>query len=397
MILVTVQTPTAQNENRAPLRPLWTGWPRRPPLGVSRRRSGALDWKEHSVTDPQWKTSAARLALRTRCAVSRRFSKAPTAFPSSLRPLAPRTATMALAGSSANAGQDLHVRIGSPSVTPCWRVPKCEQATAYIDRDILFIESIRARARTLLPFASRGPTIAPRGRAAPFWGSSCPPGECELAGEKLFRVPRARFANPRVLAKSPFRELAFRKVGKAREHATSTGSTSTTSISSSGQDGSPSRRRYRWRRPATCYRDSGFQACIPAPCSFPSAFLRAHRSAVELGRSFVVRSIRRTTPRCCSSGKGSATVARRPEAPILFGAVSISPEYRRVAQPDDAYLSDRAAHELARLWPRRKFPDRTPRNQQISDCRRAADIEDLSLSIGIEDDGKGVPVLILNT
>lgn len=59
-------------------------------------------------------------------------------------------------------------------------------------------------------------------------------------------------------------------------------------------------------------------------------------------------------------------VGSRPEAPVLFGAVSISPEYRAASRSlMTAYLSDRASHELARLVaPRRKFRDRTPGNRQ---------------------------------
>jgi hypothetical protein len=121
--------------------------------------------------------------------------------------------------------------------------------------------------------------------------------------------------------------------------------------------------------------------------------------AVELGRSFVVPEYQKNYAALLLLWKGAArAVGRRPEAPVLFGAVSISPEYRAASRSlMAAYLSDRASHELARLVaPRRKFRDRTPRNRQIKRfAAAAADIEDLSLSIAdIEDDGKGVPVLI---
>ena len=89
---------------------------------------------------------------------------------------------------------------------------------------------------------------------------------------------------------------------------------------------------------------------------------------------------------------------RRPEAPVLFGAVSISQAYREASRGLMAsYLSGRASHELAPLVaPLTRFRDPSRRNPQIKQfAALVADIEDLSLSIAdIESDGRGVPVLI---
>ena len=81
--------------------------------------------------------------------------------------------------------------------------------------------------------------------------------------------------------------------------------------------------------------------------------------AVELGRSFVVPEYQKNYAALLLLWKGiTRAVERRPEAPVLFGAVSISPEYRAASRSlMAAYLSDRASHELAGLVaPRKKIP-----------------------------------------
>jgi hypothetical protein len=91
-------------------------------------------------------------------------------------------------------------------------------------------------------------------------------------------------------------------------------------------------------------------------------------------------------------------VERRPQAPVLFGAVSISNRYRAASRGLIVnYLSECASHELARfVQPRRRYRHPAIRDGQIKRfATLAADIEDVSLSIAdIEDDAKGVPVLL---
>lgn len=132
---------------------------------------------------------------------------------------------------------------------------------------------------------------------------------------------------------------------------------------------------------------------------FKPQFFERLGPAVELGRSFVLPQYQKSYASLFLLWKGIIQfVRRRPEAPVLFGAVSISQAYRDASRGLIAtYLSDRASHELAHLVaPRTKFRDSSRRNPQIKHfASLAADIEDLSLSISdIEDDGKGVPVLI---
>ena len=91
-------------------------------------------------------------------------------------------------------------------------------------------------------------------------------------------------------------------------------------------------------------------------------------------------------------------IARRPDHPVLFGAVSISNDYRPVSRRLIVrYVEERASSpELAGLvWPRKPFDAarRGSDNESISLMLR--DIEELStVTSDIEPDGKGVPILL---
>ena len=116
MILVNpFQTPTAQNENRAPLRAALDWLAGGGLLSVFPAGEVAhLDWKEQSVTDPQWKTSAARLALHTRCAVVPAFFEGANSISFQLAGiLNPGLRTMALAREFGGMrGKTVRLRIG---------------------------------------------------------------------------------------------------------------------------------------------------------------------------------------------------------------------------------------------------------------------------------------------
>jgi putative hemolysin len=132
---------------------------------------------------------------------------------------------------------------------------------------------------------------------------------------------------------------------------------------------------------------------------FKPPFFERLGPAVELGRSFVLPDYQKHYASLLLLWKGIMRfVACRPESPVLFGAVSISQAYREASRGlIAAYLSDRASHKLARfVAPRARFHEPGRRNPQIRHfASLAADIEDLSVCIAdIEDDGKGVPVLI---
>jgi len=123
-------------------------------------------------------------------------------------------------------------------------------------------------------------------------------------------------------------------------------------------------------------------------------------SALELGRSFVRPEYQRQYAPLLLLWKGIArVVARRPEVPVLFGAVSISNDYNEASR-EMIYRFFEARmqkDDLAGLIePRRPF---RPGLLRRPDCRAMLhafrDLDELSQPItDVEADGKGLPILL---
>ena len=122
--------------------------------------------------------------------------------------------------------------------------------------------------------------------------------------------------------------------------------------------------------------------------------------ALELGRSFVRPEYQRQYAPLLLLWKGIARmVARQPEIPVLFGAVSISNDYNEASR-EMIYRFFQARmqeDELAGLIePRRPF---RPAPLHKWDCRGMShalrDLDELSQPINdVETDGKGLPILL---
>jgi putative hemolysin len=127
-------------------------------------------------------------------------------------------------------------------------------------------------------------------------------------------------------------------------------------------------------------------------------------SALELGRSFVRPEYQRQYAPLLLMWKGIARfVAAHPEAPVLFGAVSISNEYNSLSREmivryfEQRQDQDEEGREFADLIQART-PFRTPRLRRW-DCRALCsllrDLEELAEPISdVEEDGKGLPILL---
>ncbi len=122
--------------------------------------------------------------------------------------------------------------------------------------------------------------------------------------------------------------------------------------------------------------------------------------ALELGRSFVRPEYQRQYAPLLLLWKAIARmVARRPEIPVLFGAVSISNDYNAASREMIyRFFAERMKEdELAELIePRRPF---RPGPLRKWDCRGMSqalrDLEELSQPINdVETDGKGLPILL---
>ncbi len=133
--------------------------------------------------------------------------------------------------------------------------------------------------------------------------------------------------------------------------------------------------------------------------SFDQRFLNRIGPAVELGRSFVRPEYQRQYAPLLLLWKGIGQyVARRPEAPVLFGAVSISNDYSEVSRRLIVrYFQTRQRDpELARLVrPKRPFRKLLVEWEIDSLVQLARDPEELGAPImDVEPDGKGLPVLL---
>jgi putative hemolysin len=133
--------------------------------------------------------------------------------------------------------------------------------------------------------------------------------------------------------------------------------------------------------------------------AFDRRFLNRIGPAVELGRSFVRPEYQRQYAPLLLLWKGIGQyVARRPEAPVLFGAVSISNDYSEVSRRLIVrYFQTRQRDaELMRLVrPRRPFWKLLVEWEIEALVQRARDPEELGAPImDLEPDGKGLPVLL---
>jgi putative hemolysin len=123
-------------------------------------------------------------------------------------------------------------------------------------------------------------------------------------------------------------------------------------------------------------------------------------NSLELGRSFIRPEYQRQHPPLFLLWKGlGAFVARNPETPVLFGAVSISNDYNPASRRLLAHFLElhRRDEDLATLIrPRRPF--RPPLDRDLDARVVSSLVPDLdSLSVPISDmeaDGKGLPILL---
>jgi putative hemolysin len=122
--------------------------------------------------------------------------------------------------------------------------------------------------------------------------------------------------------------------------------------------------------------------------------------AMELGRSFVRPEYQRQYAPLLLLWKGIARlIAKHPEIPILFGAVSISNEYNKASREMiyrffESRVQDESFAGL--IEPRRPFrPGLLHRWDCRAMCRALRDLDELSEPItDVEADGKGLPILL---
>ena len=404
--------PSAAIENCRPVRDCWHWLMRGGLLALFPAGEVAhLCWDGHTVTDPPWKTAAARLALRTESTVVPVFFEGGNGLMFHLAgTLHPGFRTLSLPREFGKMRRrTVHLRIGS--AIPYSVLHTCGdavRATEYLRSRTFFLANrpwpAAHHARPDPAFTRTGSTAAPADERSLAEEVAALPASCELARGDEFAVFCATSTQiPRLLsAIGERREEAFQRVGEG---------------TGKGSDLDRFDRHYHhlflWhksdRRLAGAYRlaittdvirEFGVRGLYTSTLfRFGRGFMERLGPAVELGRSFICPEYQRSYAGLLLLWKGiTRFVLRRPEAAVLFGAVSISREYQEASRGLIAtYLTDRASHELARMVrPRIQYRDSVAGKRDLKKlAAMAASIEDLSLSIAdIEEDGKGVPVLI---
>lgn len=133
---------------------------------------------------------------------------------------------------------------------------------------------------------------------------------------------------------------------------------------------------------------------------FKPALLRRLNSAIEFGRSFIRLEYQKKFNSLMLLWKGIGTfVARNPQYNILFGPVSISNDYHTVSR--NLMVRFLKAKRFDDSLSRFVCPRRPYRSRRIAGLSRhllqssETDIDDISLLVSeIEEDGKGIPVLL---
>src|SRR5215831_15238186 len=408
MILVNpFGTPGASLENRVPLRRA-IEWLNQGGLLFTfpAGEVAHLNLKEHAVTDPCWNTASVRLALRAACPAVPVFFEGCNSVPFQLAGiLHPRLRTFGLAREFHKMrGKTVHVHVGSPvPSTVLAEHRSAEHATTYLRSRTYFLSNRSGPSHTRAHHTASGQgrrTIAPAEAAGLLVGeiASLPP-ECELAANSEMAVYLAPSAGiPRMLREiGRCREIAFRRAGEG-----------------TGEDVDLDRfdayyqhlflwsktdqrlaGAYRLALTSDVLRDRGISGLYTSTLfHFDPRFFERMGPAIELGRSFVMPEYQRSYAALLLLWKGIVRmVIRRPEAPMLFGAVSISREYHEASRSLIAqYLVQSASHELASLVrPRTPFRHRALRDAAVRHMASlAADIDQVSLPIAdIEPDSKG--------
>jgi putative hemolysin len=371
-----------------------------------------LDWIQRRVADPEWKSTAARLALRARCPVIPIYFDGANSLVFHLAGvLHPSLRTVGLAKELAKlSGKAIRLRVGSPIPSSALLgFPDAASATQYLRSRTMLLSHRPAAvvpAPPALPHARKRPVAIapPEPERLLSEEVTALPAESEIARQGDLSVRIAEAAQIPCLLREigRCRELTFRKIGEGTGKALDLDSFD---------------RYYRhlilWdagaSRLAGAYRLAVTTDLLPrfgADGLYTSTLFRFHRQffeklgpAVELGRSFITAPYQKDFAPLLLLWKGiMRLVARRPEAPLLFGAVSISRDYSAASRGLIAdYLSLKHQHPLAPLVaPRRRLNNPAARAPHLRELAAATKtVEELSVAIAeVEGDTKGVPILL---
>lgn len=363
------------------------------------------------VTDPPWTTTAVRCAKNAAAPViPAHFSGENSLAFQMAGFLHPRLRTAMLPGQLLNKrGRTVELVIGTPiSPVKLSDFGSLEQATEYL-RARTYTLAFRRTAPAPRPFVlpTRKPEpepIATETQGIAHEIALLKSAGCEILDNNVYSVYAERGDKIPVLLREigRLRELTFRQVGEGTGNA----------LDLDGFD-SYYTHLILWHKETSSivgsYRLVWTQDVLPAKgirglytstlFRYVPKFFSNLGPSIELGRSFVRPEYQKDyAPLMLLWQAIARCVARRPGAPALFGAVSISANYSPASQElivqflrEQSFRSD-----LAQLVvPRKPFRSRLTRRHELSliaHCLR--DVDDLSAPISDIEDNSGVPVLL---
>lgn len=374
-------------------------------------------WKLHGeVADPEWSDTVSRLARMTGAAVVPVFFKGSNSIPFHLLGMFhPRLRTIRLPMELLNKmGKNVEVRIGTPIPSKAIAdIPGDKDATSYLRwRTYLLarrgepdMRLVPRMIRSVVPKKPLDPIAPETPREALADDIQHLDAEQCVADSNEYAVYLAAADQlPYVLPElGRLREIAFRQVGEGTGKSSDLDSFDSYYLHLFVWNKTKQELvgAYRVGRTQEILGQWGPKGLYTSTLFHydPRFFYRIGNS-LELGRSFIRPEYQRQHPPLFLLWKGLGTfVARNPETPILFGAVSISNDYNPASRRLLAHFLERHLRDedlAALIRPRRPF--RPPLDWDL-DARVISsllpDLDSLSVPISdIESDGKGLPILL---
>ena len=373
-----------------------------------------LNWGEYLVADPKWNLIAARFARKANCPSVPMFFGGSNSIPfQMIGTLHPGLRTLSLPRElMKKRSHTIQVRVGSPIPATVLRKQKDDAAASEYLRARVYVlsSSLKTPVPTgpRFPILKSGPTrkaIAASGQLQDMVKEvAALPQDRLLAASEDFEVYLASAAEiPKTLFEiGRCREVTFRQAGEGTNN----------SVDLDPFD-SYYQHLFLWnsreQQVAGAYRIAATPDILPKYGSkglytstlfhYLPDFFDKLGNAFELGRSFVHPEYQRHYAPLLLLWKGIAKcIEKRPECPVLFGAVSISGDYHPLSRALIMnFMTGRMACELAnQVRPRRSYriPLTLPKHiKQLNAL--VSTLDELSATVSdLEQDGKGVPVLL---
>ena len=369
--------------------------------------------EQRCISDPPWSDLAVRLAIQTKATVVPIYFAGTNSVPFHLAGfIHPRLRTIQLPNELLNKrGANIDVRIGSPvSAMDLVRQNCTKTATAYLRARTYMLayrsdERIAGLGHSAAPaFTRRVTPVALETPGVALEIDKLDAGGCKVLENAGYAVYAERGERMTVLLReiARLRELTFRSVGEG------TG----TALDIDDFD-SYYTHLILWHKQTSCiagaYRLAWTEDVLPVRGTsglytstlffYAPGFFHALGPGVELGRTFVRSEFQKDyAPLLLLWQAIAGLVASRPQAPVLFGAVSISANYSQAAiELMVEYLRQhRLRPDLTGLVrPRRPFRSRLTRAAEIrliAACLE--DIEELATPLSEISDQSHIPVLL---